>query len=524
MRHAVPRTVSVHRDHVGWLAAAAVFLLALALRLHGLGDKPYWLDEVTTLRRSALALVPLVRDSLAFHHLPLFFLVESPIERFGLGPFAMRLPAALFGALACALLVPIGRDASGRAPGLSAGLSVGLAAGLLAALSPFQVQYAQEARSYTLVLCFILIGIWGVVRLVRAPSGERSGWLLYAIGTALALDTLSVALFWFAAAQLCAALIAATRVGPGGRRWFVRRWLPVQALVLLVYLPFVFTMIVLTRGRMGSGLDWVRPASVHSVSTILQSVYLLRRSSLIAFRVFPGPLDIGGLPWPGLCVLALVVLGVLLRRRETAVQVLLITALALPVGIALCSLHSSLWMPRYLMWSGPILFLLAGLGVSSLSARARPPALALIAVLGLVNLWPYYATETKPLWNEAAAFLRDNRLPGDLLLVDDPASVEMMNIQLDPRAVLAGRIPAGGFAPGDWTGDVDTALAAQRAGRRVWAVHGKVGQNDSTTLGALLREAAPLGETAERRRIGLDITLLRFAPAAPRGSLGKAAP
>ena len=35
-------------------------LTALAVRLHGLGDKPYWLDEVTTVHRASLGLGDLV--------------------------------------------------------------------------------------------------------------------------------------------------------------------------------------------------------------------------------------------------------------------------------------------------------------------------------------------------------------------------------------------------------------------------------------------------------------------------------
>ncbi len=510
MRRAVPRTVSAFRDRPGW-EAAAVFLFALLLRLHDLGGKPYWLDEVTTLRRSALAFLPLLRDSLTFHHLPLYFLIESAVEPLGLDPFTMRLPSAVFGAIACALLVPIGEAAWRR--------SAGVAAGLLTALSPFQLQYAQEARSYTLVLCFILCGVWGMLRLARAPETGRSGWLLYAVGTALALDTLSVALFWFAAAQACAALIAVAAVRPGGAAWFLRRWLPVQAIVLAAYLPFVLAMVWLTHGRMGSGLDWVPPPTLHSVWTIGQSVLLLRQSSLIAFRIFPAPLDLGGVPWPGLAVLALAVFGAIRQRRALTVRVLMLITLSLPVGIALCSLRSSLWMPRYLMWSAPLLFLLAGTGVASLPRRTRPVVLVLVSVLGLINLWPYYNIETKPLWNQAAAFLRAARHPGDLLFVDDPAAIDMMNVSLDPGAVIANQTPPDGFGPDEWTESIATALAAQKSGRRVWIVHGRVGQNDSTTLQTLLHGAAPLGEPAETQTVGRDITILRVDPTARQKSV-----
>jgi hypothetical protein len=46
-------------------------------------------------------------------------------------------------------------------------------------------------------------------------------------------------------------------------------------------------------------------------------------------------------------------------------------------------------------------------------------------------------------------------------------------------------------------------------------VHGVVGQNDPYKLSDFLSALTPLGAPAEQRRIGIDITLLRFGdPAA----------
>ena len=49
---------------------AAIGLLALAFRLYGLGDKPFWLDEIATLRRATATVPDLVGDSLYNNHYP----------------------------------------------------------------------------------------------------------------------------------------------------------------------------------------------------------------------------------------------------------------------------------------------------------------------------------------------------------------------------------------------------------------------------------------------------------------------
>ncbi|WP_419729481.1 glycosyltransferase family 39 protein [Lichenicola sp.] len=487
------------------LPLVLVCLVALVARLYGLDGKPYWMDEITTLRRSSLGLGALVRDSLSFHHLPLYFVVTSWFVPFGLNESVMRLPAAVFGAASCGVLFLLGRSLGDWRSGL--------AASLLLALAPFQVQYGQEARSYTLVTTLILLGLWGLALLARDPVAAaeplrrrgpaRTAWLLYGIGTAGALDTLSVANFWFLAANLGAAFIAFRSASV--RRSFVRNWIVVQLLVLSVYLPFLAGMVVFTHGNMGSGLDWVPPLSLRNVWTTLQTVYLMRISSLIAFRIFPSHLGMLGLQWFGWIVAALALTGLVSGvRRGLVGGVIAIGLFTLPIGLAASAVVSSIWMPRYLLWSGPVFFLLAGLGLVRLPERLRTPGLALLAVLGVVNLLPYYQTETKPLWNQAAAELLQDRQDGDLLITDDPGTVNMMNVYL----ARTGHA----LKPGDWTTDVAEAKARHAAGARVWAVHGTVGQNDPYQLGSFLETLAPLGPVASAHQVGIDITMLLFAP------------
>ena len=142
--------------------AFGIALAGLYARLYELGGKPFWLDEVTTLRRASLGTMDLITDSLSFHHLPLYFLISRWFVPLGTDEASLRLPAALFGALSCIVLFGLGRMIGGR--------RAAVAASLLLALSPFQVQYGQEARSYTLVICFILLALWALAAVLRLPT------------------------------------------------------------------------------------------------------------------------------------------------------------------------------------------------------------------------------------------------------------------------------------------------------------------------------------------------------------------
>src|SRR6516162_3387816 len=211
MRFRFPRTAGfgpVLDQSGNWVSAhalsAAVAGLALSLRLYGLGDKPFWMDEITSLHRATATVPHLIADSLHQNHYPTYFLLLWLVARIGTSQWLLRLPSAVFGALGAWLVCEIG--------GKAAGPRSGAIAGLLMAFSPFEVQLGQEARSYTLVSCLILIALSGLVRLAQQPSlaalplrrggASRSAWLAYCLGTAAALVVLNVAVPWLIASNL----------------------------------------------------------------------------------------------------------------------------------------------------------------------------------------------------------------------------------------------------------------------------------------------------------------------------------
>jgi len=136
-------------------------VLALAVRLHGLSDKPLWLDEIITQRRANLPISDLIANSLDNKHFPTYFVFVRAFDAPIIDEWTLRLPSAIFGAISVLLVVLIATAARSR--------GAGLVAGLLMALSPFEVQFGQEARSYTLVSCFILLALWGLVRIAQQP-------------------------------------------------------------------------------------------------------------------------------------------------------------------------------------------------------------------------------------------------------------------------------------------------------------------------------------------------------------------
>jgi uncharacterized membrane protein len=230
-----------------WLiaAAAAAVVLGVFLRFSNLPRKLFWLDEAwTSLRISGASQADVARDlydgrvlspedllryqrvtpergvvRVALAHVrddpqqpPLYYvLARFWASLFGDGTGPLRALSAVFGTVAVAAAYALAREAfSGEA---------GLVAACLVALSPFQVLYSQEARSYELLCLLVLFSGTALLRAMRLST--RLAWILYAAALAAGLYT-SVLFLLVALAHLAFVALSWRSWGSVARRGFLR--------------------------------------------------------------------------------------------------------------------------------------------------------------------------------------------------------------------------------------------------------------------------------------------------------------
>src|SRR5665213_403417 len=452
----------------------AIGAFALLLRLHGLDDKPLWLDEITSLRRVTGTVPNLVADSLSHKHFPSYFLFLWLVAQLGTSQWLLRLPSAIFSAVAAALTSAIGRDAAGPRSGA--------AAGLLMALSPFEVQFGQEARSYALVSCLILVALWGLVRLARDPDAaarhlSRGAWIAYGLGTASALAVLNVAIPWLLASNLTAVAIACR--ASNARRAFLRKWGLVQAVILAAWLPLLACVYVASDGAVLRGVDWAPVQTAKTIWSVIASIYLFRISRFITFDLFPAIV-----PGLGFIIVLLAMFGAWrLRRNPAMLAVIGCPLLVVPLGLLTFSAFVPMLVPRYFAWSAALFFIFAGAGVGRLSGSRFVAVTAMLATACLVNLMPYYGYETKPRWDLLAAQLAADSGPGDIVLFDGYAQYVF-----SPFARRIGLIDNGVTL----TSRLQDAVRLM-PGRTLWVVYGRTGQGPMKPPDDYLRSLPELG-------------------------------
>lgn len=199
--------------------SASVYL-SKATRSHGAGN---WGQTAQVLKANV--------------HPPLFFMLMNRwIHQFGLEPGTLRIPAALFGLLSVGLMFGLALkladwDSENFLGHRREGFAL-LAAAFMA-FSAYQVDHAQDARQYTLLIALALAACWLVVSLIQRQGQSVWRWGLLSILLAAGLYTQ----YFFG---LFGVLVVVLLLVFGGRH--KRIWVGSLAsccLVLLLLLPWL---------------------------------------------------------------------------------------------------------------------------------------------------------------------------------------------------------------------------------------------------------------------------------------------
>ncbi|GLQ51068.1 glycosyltransferase family 39 protein [Dyella flava] len=493
---------------IAWMLG--ILVLGLLLRLFRIDHQPFWLDEALTSQRIHLGVNGLIADSFTNRHMPTYFLLLQLLSQFGQGNDAwLRIPSALFGAMSAGVVFAIARRIGGR--------GAGIVAGLLMALSPLQVQYGQEARSYTLVTLLIAIALWGLLRLAQDPvsasldirraDAERWGWATYVLGSIAALDVIGDAAPWLLASNLSLLLIwrgLYSEPSTDLRHGFLRNWLLSVGAIIVCCVPFYAAILAASDGHMLQNFNWIPELSLKHLWVVAGSVYLMRMTAVVKFGLLHT-----AVPVLGAMVALAGCVGMLRMRSRLEGRVLLLSVIVLPLLILAISLFKSMLLPRYILWSAVPFFVLVGVGVAALPRRALPVAVTALFLMGAVNLGPVYRVETKPRWDMAAATLAANVRPGDTVFTSDPNAPTMLTV-LQPKNGTP--IEANALV----TSQLDQAVARWKQGGRIWAVNGRSALGKREELTAFKTRMAALGTPAVEIPQGKEITILMFpAPDEP---------
>ncbi|MEX1997526.1 MAG: glycosyltransferase family 39 protein [Candidatus Andersenbacteria bacterium] len=404
-----------------WLLAF-IILVGIGLRSWELTARSLWFDEAFSWRLIQFPWATMIERAAADVHPPLYYIVLKTWGTiFGTSLFALRFFSVLAAGATLALAYLFTAYAfRTRAAGL-------LAAALLA-LAGFQIQFAQEARMYTLGTALALLSSWLLLHALRARPERLSWWLGYGVATAAFAGIHYYALFSIAA----------------------------QVLFIIVYLC------IATRGRIGEILQWRLTWYTGLAGIVSLSLYaiwiptFLRQNAQVQDAYWIP--KIGGwsipdtayrmlMPTPGipphqgalaitvaLLPLAAVLLGWLLlgltdrnpqrRSRDASWLVVLSGLIPFLCSIGVSLFTQSLYQDRFFVFAH--VYIIIGLAALLWRVRPRPLALGLIIVtlagFGAATylFWQELNITARPGAHAAARAVFSERQESEAVVVSSP--------------------------------------------------------------------------------------------------------
>ena len=366
---------------------------------------------------------------------------------------ALRAMSALFSVAAMIAVYAIGRRMFDRRTGL-------LAAALMMIL-PFQIAFAQEARSYSLIILCGALLLWAFI---RALDHDRArDWIVLGVIGVIALYVNYLLALLIVVFHLYVMLL------PTRRKWLIRLVL-CDVVLALSLLPLVPAM--LQQGRQVSALYQINQPTV--LLPLVTVAFLLFGNvtdslALVALALFVT-----------LALLVLLAVPVVRRaiRRQIDGRLLLLLAIAMPplIMLVLSVLIHSPYYDRWLAFTTPALVLFIAQGISLRSTALYKFLLVVLVGLAIVRLAGYYTQPdtTRPPFREASAYIVSQAQPGDVVFhLHDSTFASFRYYAPELASSLWQDDAAGWFVPAAWkwfgerTNDLSTLFNGHA---RIWVM------------------------------------------------------
>ena len=445
---------------------AFVTLLAAFLRMHALTAKSFWLDEGVSID---IARLPWPRFLHAMWsgeaNMALYYLVLRFWLIFGSSEGFVRGLSVLFSVATVPVVFFLGARLFSR--------RVGLLAALLLAINAYHIRYAQETRSYAMVVFFAVLATWLLAKNLQEPSSAH--WGIYAAVCAMATYSHFYAVLLVPAQAI--SLLSWRRDEIPWRK-LVGSFLAFGVMIVPVAV-FVFAIYVLKTGAPPS--LWFTPLQPDSLVLLGIDFSGVYGRLLLSLHVL---------------AMGIAALGAARVRRggdqtsEAWGYTLLFSWLVAPVVMVVTvSLVKPLFVPRFLSFCLPALLLLVAVGIS----RLRPAvlswglfvAISICSIMADIRYYQYDFEMRRQDWRAVTSYVFEHAQPGDSIFFYHSGgeapfayySWKQNSASLRPKTLNEHWLKTGnsqdpfGPKPEDLVAVPGTDLrAAPPAGSRVWFV------------------------------------------------------
>lgn len=371
-----------------------LFLITLFTRFYQINSDSLWLDEGFSVRVASMPFQQMM--FLNDKHQPLYIIIlHYWIMLFRDSETAARSLSALFNILSFLLIIPIGKILFNK--------SIALFSLLIFSLASFQVYFAQETRSYSLMSFLSLLSIYLFLEIIRNPKkGFQTGYII-----SIVLLIFTHIYGWFV--LLLENIWFIYKIKKKQAQITRTNWLLLQTIIVILIIPYMLVFIPKVINLMQN--YWLKkPTILHLGGALLQ---------------FSGSLSL-----MILFVMLILYAGIKTFKdkitkykfKEGALFMILWISIFLLTTFILSQFITPIFLPRYAISASIPFYFLVALAIEGLPKRTlKIVTVVMIICLSIFNLYIYYSQPTREPWRAAIKDLKNKADIDDIILIGSDA-------------------------------------------------------------------------------------------------------
>ncbi|MBI2651188.1 glycosyltransferase family 39 protein [Candidatus Woesearchaeota archaeon] len=424
-----------------YFALFAIIALGAFLRIYGLGNESFWIDESETAyvaKQSSFSKVlydiynynsaaPDYFKGTGGGSMPLYFFISYYWTKiFGLNEFNLRLLSAIFGIMSIYLTYLLGKYFFNA--------KTGLIAAFIISINHQNIYYAQEARNYAMLIFFTLLSIYFLMRSLN--ENKKIYWLGYIICAVVLIYTHYLSFLILMFQYLYIFLFGKTHKAN------FKNAIISALIIFSSYIPWIPALMKQLMSISYPYANLFKPSffNLGYVFVQINSWISPSLSDRIALRNADfGSISLIGwlLIWCVLLITALIAssfifslfkdenfsIANIFKNKKTFLLLWFLIPFLIPFIFSIMFPSMSLaGFVNYVMFVTPSYYILAAKGMQSSNANAKLWIILLI-LLSILPLYSYYANFDKDQWKEASQYLNLQEYGTELIIVNKPSAI-----------------------------------------------------------------------------------------------------
>jgi len=397
----------------------SIIILGAFLRFFMIGQESFWVDEATTalsiktynfndlvnnFYTKGQILPEYLNSNLDF---PVYYLsLEIWSNIFGVSESTLRSFSAIFGVFSIILVYLLSKELFNE--------KTGLIASFIFSLHLIMIEYSQEARLYSFIICIALLSSYSLIKSINTKNNKFL--VLFGISNLIGIYTSPIFLFFFAFEALYLSYLAIAD--------FIKREKIITSLhfvfvaLAIAYIPLIYRMLHPTI----IGLRYSGQMSIQGLAKIfLQYNSWLHPSEELLVKISGmNLLSMTFYEWAAIIsvITVFLILAIFFifslfnfKAKEKKSLIFLLSFLIVPFVIFFAMLYKVISIfpsNKYVIYTVPAYLIAAAFGMSKLRRRNLTIILAAFLLASIAPLCFYYSNQIHPEYREAASFLEQN--------------------------------------------------------------------------------------------------------------------